>query len=121
MLGFSKNFGLAGLRVGAVLCANPQWRRQIVVASDADLALLAQMIRFDEVRVKSVEAVSQALQLDYTPVAFLAYFPREIEDKLAGMEKAYRGKPIESIKQTTFKVVMKGGKYDLIVTDQILR
>lgn len=100
---------------------NPSAPKPLVVASDADLALLAQMIRFDDVRVKSVEAVAQALQLDYTPVAFLAYFPREIEDKLAGMEKAYRGKPIESIKQTTFKVVMKGGKYDLIVTDQILR
>jgi aspartate/methionine/tyrosine aminotransferase len=36
VVGFSKNFGLAGLRVGAALCANPQWRRQIVVASDAE-------------------------------------------------------------------------------------
>src|SRR5258708_13266373 len=36
VVGFSKNFGLAGLRVGAVLCPNPQWRRQIMVASDAE-------------------------------------------------------------------------------------
>lgn len=33
--GFSKNFALAGLRVGCVVCADPEWRRQIVDASDA--------------------------------------------------------------------------------------
>jgi aspartate/methionine/tyrosine aminotransferase len=34
--GFSKNFGLAGLRVGCVICADPEWKRQIVAASDAE-------------------------------------------------------------------------------------
>ncbi|HLW53595.1 MAG TPA: pyridoxal phosphate-dependent aminotransferase [Candidatus Angelobacter sp.] len=34
--GFSKNFALAGLRVGCVICPNAEWRRQIVVASDAE-------------------------------------------------------------------------------------
>jgi cysteine-S-conjugate beta-lyase len=34
--GFSKNFALAGLRVGCVICADPEWRRQIVAASDAE-------------------------------------------------------------------------------------
>jgi aspartate/methionine/tyrosine aminotransferase len=34
--GFSKNFALAGLRVGCVICADEEWRRQIVVASDAE-------------------------------------------------------------------------------------
>jgi len=34
--GFSKNFALAGLRVGCVICADPEWRREIVVASDAE-------------------------------------------------------------------------------------
>jgi bifunctional pyridoxal-dependent enzyme with beta-cystathionase and maltose regulon repressor activities len=34
--GFSKNFALAGLRVGCVICNDPQWRREIVVASDAE-------------------------------------------------------------------------------------
>jgi aspartate/methionine/tyrosine aminotransferase len=33
--GFSKNFALAGLRVGCVLCAEPEWRKQIIAASDA--------------------------------------------------------------------------------------
>src|SRR5260370_27930103 len=34
--GFSKNFALAGLRVGCVICANPEWKREIVAASDAE-------------------------------------------------------------------------------------
>ncbi|QSB15483.1 pyridoxal phosphate-dependent aminotransferase [Natronosporangium hydrolyticum] len=32
--GFSKNFALAGLRVGAVLCTDPTWREEIVTAAD---------------------------------------------------------------------------------------
>ena len=33
--GFSKNFALGGLRVGCVVCSDPQWRQEIVNASDA--------------------------------------------------------------------------------------
>jgi aspartate/methionine/tyrosine aminotransferase len=33
--GFSKNFALAGLRVGCVICTNPEWLRNIVATSDA--------------------------------------------------------------------------------------
>ncbi|HXB22397.1 MAG TPA: pyridoxal phosphate-dependent aminotransferase [Candidatus Solibacter sp.] len=33
--GFSKNFALAGLRVGCVICTNPDWLKDIVAASDA--------------------------------------------------------------------------------------
>jgi cystathionine beta-lyase len=34
--GFSKNFALAGLRVGCLICPDPQWKKEIVAASDAD-------------------------------------------------------------------------------------
>jgi aspartate/methionine/tyrosine aminotransferase len=34
--GFSKNFALAGLRVGVVICADPEWKKEIVAASDAE-------------------------------------------------------------------------------------
>jgi aspartate/methionine/tyrosine aminotransferase len=34
--GFSKNFALAGLRVGCIICTDPQWYKQIVGASDAE-------------------------------------------------------------------------------------
>jgi aspartate/methionine/tyrosine aminotransferase len=34
--GFSKNFALAGLRVGCVICPDPEWKKDIVAASDAE-------------------------------------------------------------------------------------
>jgi aspartate/methionine/tyrosine aminotransferase len=34
--GFSKNFALAGLRVGCLIVSDPGWKKQIVAASDAE-------------------------------------------------------------------------------------
>lgn len=34
--GFSKNFALAGLRVGCLICSDPAWRKDILAASDAE-------------------------------------------------------------------------------------
>jgi aspartate/methionine/tyrosine aminotransferase/2-polyprenyl-6-methoxyphenol hydroxylase-like FAD-dependent oxidoreductase len=34
--GFSKNFALAGMRVGCLICTDPQWRKEIIAASDAE-------------------------------------------------------------------------------------
>ncbi|HEY2499208.1 MAG TPA: aminotransferase class I/II-fold pyridoxal phosphate-dependent enzyme [Candidatus Angelobacter sp.] len=34
--GFSKNFALAGLRVGCLICPDPEWKKEIVAASDAE-------------------------------------------------------------------------------------
>jgi cysteine-S-conjugate beta-lyase len=34
--GFSKNFALAGLRVGCLICPDSEWRKEIVAASDAE-------------------------------------------------------------------------------------
>ena len=34
--GFSKNFALAGLRAGCVICTDPQWMKKIIAASDAE-------------------------------------------------------------------------------------
>ena len=34
--GFSKNFALAGLRVGCLICSDPEWRKEIISASDAE-------------------------------------------------------------------------------------
>jgi aspartate/methionine/tyrosine aminotransferase len=34
--GFSKNFALAGLRVGCLICTDSQWRKEIIAASDAE-------------------------------------------------------------------------------------
>lgn len=53
--GFSKNFALAGLRVGCVICTDASWRKQIVAASDAESTVYG-------VSVLSQVAVIAALQ-----------------------------------------------------------
>ena len=53
--GFSKNFALAGLRVGCVVCADAHWRKQIIATSDAESTVYG-------VSVLSQVAVIAALQ-----------------------------------------------------------
>lgn len=53
--GFSKNFALAGLRVGCVICTDAAWRKQIIAASDAESTVYG-------VSVLSQVAVIAALQ-----------------------------------------------------------
>jgi aspartate/methionine/tyrosine aminotransferase len=53
--GFSKNFALAGLRVGCLVCTDPEWKKQIVAASDAESTVYG-------VSVLSQVAVMAALQ-----------------------------------------------------------
>jgi len=53
--GFSKNFALAGLRVGCAVCTDPQWRNDIIEASDAQSTVFG-------VSVLSQVAVIAALQ-----------------------------------------------------------
>lgn len=53
--GFSKNFALAGLRVGCLICADPEWKKDIVAASDAESTVYG-------VSVLSQVAVVAALQ-----------------------------------------------------------
>lgn len=53
--GFSKNFALAGLRVGCLICSDAAWRKQIIAASDAESTVYG-------VSVLSQVAVVAALQ-----------------------------------------------------------
>lgn len=103
------------------LFRNPTVPDPKVVATDADHANLSSQIRFDDNRPKSIEAVSDALKLGYLPPVFLVYFPRDLEEKLSKLETNYRGIAAENIKQTTFRVILRGGAYDLVVTDQVRR
>ncbi len=92
-----------------------------VPATDQDLQKYTKLIQFAEVRKDSVESVSKALKLTFTPRSFFAYFPRELEEKLAALEKNYQNKPPEQIRSTAFKVIVRGGNYDFIVVEQKLR
>jgi aspartate/methionine/tyrosine aminotransferase len=69
--GFSKNFALAGLRVGCVICTDPAWYKQILATSDAESTVFG-------VSVLSQVAVIAALQ---DGRAWLADFVRHLQDQ----------------------------------------
>lgn len=94
---------------------------QPTTATDADIETYTKLIQFAEANPDSVKAVGVALKLSFVPRSFFAYFPRELEEKLSALEKNYQNKPAEQIRKTVFKVIMRGGKYDFVVTDQQLR
>jgi hypothetical protein len=94
---------------------------QSTQATDADFEFYGKLIQFSDARAEAVTVVAQTLGLNFKPHAFWAYFPRDLEDKLATLEKNYQNKPAEQIKQTTFRVILRGGQYDFAVIGQVLR
>jgi hypothetical protein len=86
-----------------------------------DWEKLNSQIQFTDFMRKSVQDVSIALNLDFTPKNFVAYFPPEMEEKLSRMEKSYKNRRSEDIEETRFELIMRGGKYEMIVADQKLK
>jgi hypothetical protein len=95
--------------------ANP---RPGTVATDSDIAQLSRQIQFSDFRRDNVQGVAEALGLDYTPPVFWAFFPVELEADLSRKEKAYRNRQAESIEETVFQVVVRGGQYSIEVIEQ---
>jgi hypothetical protein len=74
-------------------------------------------------RPESVGPLAQALGLGNPPPLVVAFFPVELEDKLAQLEKNFaqsRGKAIPTIRETRFRIVLNGrtGKYEPMLVDQ---
>jgi len=83
--------------------------------------VLAGKIRFSDARHNAVQGVAGAVGLDFTPRTFWAFFPKELEDKLARLETGYRNKRSDDIEETIFRVTMRGGSYDVIVDEQRMK
>jgi len=94
---------------------NPSKRH---VADDAEIARLAEWMKFSDVRRESTRQVGEALILDFTPRSFWAFFPKKLEDELAGKEKGYRNRRPENIDETVFQVTIRNGTYDILVVEQ---
>jgi hypothetical protein len=67
----------------------------------------------------SVPKVVSALGLDFKSDVFIALIPKDVENDLAAKERAYRNRTEDQIKETTFRVLVRGGKYTVTVVDQI--
>lgn len=96
--------------------SNPQQK----VADEDDLRKLAKKIQFADGRADQVKDVAAVLNIpgNPPPKVFWAFFPKELEEELARKETAYRNRRSEDIEETIYRVVVRGGNYELIVDDQ---
>jgi hypothetical protein len=60
---------------------------------------------------ESVHSLSKALRLDPEPGQIVAFFPKELEQKLLRLELSYRGLKENQISETRFNVIRSGGSY----------
>ena len=90
-------------------------------AADADFRRLANKIKFSDTRRDAVQGVAGALGLDITPKTFWAFFPKDLEDTLARLETSYRNRRAEDIEETVFRVTVRGGGYEFVVDEQVVK
>lgn len=89
--------------------------------TEKDWNELSGLVQFSDYTRLSCEQVGQALGMGRLPKGFWAFFPKTIEQELARKEIGYQQRRSEDIEETTFEVVNRGGKYELIVTNQKLK
>jgi hypothetical protein len=98
---------------------NPQPGR---IASDSDIDRLSRQMRFSDVSDDAVKEVAKALGItSFTPQAFFAFFPKDLEEDLAKKERDFRRKRTEDIEETKFQVTVRGNTFDVKVVDQKLK
>jgi hypothetical protein len=67
---------------------------------------------------ESVQSLANGLGLKPTPELLVAFFPKNLEEKLAKLERDYKKLEEDQILETRFRVVKKGGVYEPVVLDQ---
>ncbi len=71
---------------------------------------------------QAIRGVCQALHVSPIPPHMIAFLPLDLEDKMLKLELAFKSaKSEDDIQQTQFKVVSRGGGYDVIVISQRLK
>lgn len=88
------------------------------MATEDDLKSLAGQIKFSDTRPGSVAGVLGALRVTQPAQSFWAFFPRGLEDDLSRKELAYRNRRSEDIEETIFRVIVRGGSYEVVVVSQ---
>jgi hypothetical protein len=79
---------------------------------------VADLIQFCDFKRTSVREVASALNLNFDPDSFWAFFPRTLENDLARKEEAFLGRKAEDIAETTFQVVVREGRAEIVVVGQ---
>ncbi len=80
------------------------------------------LIWWTDDKARSVEELAKTLEIKPVPSIIIAFFPRDLEDRLAEMELAYAKKndhkSVDEIAETTFQVKRSKNKYEPVVVDQ---
>jgi len=97
---------------------NPRVHRP---ATDDDLKRMANQIKFSDTRPDSVRGVCETIGAPSGVKSFWAFFPKGFEDDLSRKETGYRNRRSEDIDETVFRVVTRGGSYDIVVDDQTVK
>ena len=85
-----------------------------------DVSTIKMMFFVDD-RRDSVMDVADALELGFRPPHFIAFFPKDIEEELAKKERTFHNRNANEIISTTFRVLVRDGKYTITVTDQAVK
>jgi hypothetical protein len=85
-----------------------------------DPAALQRIYWIDD-KVDSVTGLARALGIKTNPKLIIAFLPVELENKLAQMERDYKGLKEDDIAETRFDVVRTGEGYEPKVTSQLGR
>jgi len=86
---------------------------------DRELADDNRLYWIDENR-QAVDLVTEVLRVPPAPF-LVAFLPLELEARMAELEKNYQGRQEDEIRSTTFEVIRRGGKYDVMVIKQTLK
>ncbi len=91
-----------------------------------DVNRISRMVKWVDDKPESVLGVMSVLGLNLRPSHFFAFMPEKLEQKLLSLEldylhKHYRGCREDDIEATTFRILVKNGKYVPEVKEQKVR
>jgi len=87
--------------------------------SDRDLSGESRIHWVDE-NAQNARSISLALNVPAAPF-FVAFLPPELENRMLELELNYQNRREDEIRSTTFEVLRRGGKYDVMVLKQVLK
>jgi len=75
-------------------------------------------LHFIDDQAAAVSGLARAMGLAFSPPRMLAFFPKDIEEELARLEREFRGRKESEIFSTSFRVVVRNGKPHIQVIEQ---
>ncbi|MFO0938244.1 MAG: hypothetical protein U0798_17195 [Gemmataceae bacterium] len=88
------------------------------LATTAEIDELSRQMRFCDITSKATIEIASTYKLNFTPQCFFAFFPKDLEARLARDEENFRGRKAKDIEETIFSVTVRGESFDIRIVDQ---